>query len=107
MSLNIDLKKFMKNLSKKEVSNAYPSGVFKVIDAVHNYTNSSDVDWDSFTLTEVELAMSHATYYEHYESENFSNEQNAIHEFLLNMDAISMLKLSKPVKLPAGDIQFF
>ncbi|MFD1130757.1 hypothetical protein [Paenibacillus sp. PDC88] len=86
-------------------------GIFRAIEAAHELVNSSEVDWNSFTLAEAEEALDHAMAYEcdeHIEYGDYANinSGNAIHEYLHSHNLIFQLKRSAPEKQTAT-VQFF
>lgn len=108
MKINLEkLKEILK--STKAERSRYPSGLFWAINAIYNCTDSDEVDWNSFTLTEAEMALDHAMGYESYEildefgEDGYPNKGNAIHEYLLNNEGMYELKQKKPQNQINGD----
>jgi hypothetical protein len=111
MSMSINLEKFKSNLPQPKDPSHYPSGLFIAIEAAHNECRSEDVDWNSFTLADAEMALDHAMCYEDYENldekSGHPNQGNAVHEYLHNIEAMDKLKRSRPVNQVVGDVKFF
>ncbi|MDN4067661.1 hypothetical protein QYF50_07110 [Paenibacillus vini] len=111
MGININLGKFLQKLPSTEKQTLYPPGVFRAIDAAHNEASSDRVDWSSFSLEEALLALEHALDYVDYEDldENgpHVNKGNAVHEYLLTMEAMCLAKRSRPTSHVNQDVQFF
>ncbi|GKS12877.1 hypothetical protein YDYSY3_38770 [Paenibacillus chitinolyticus] len=114
MSLFINLEFFKKNLPEPEQPNRFRTGLFIAIEAAHNEIKSDEVNWDLFTLSEAELALDHAMGYvsadEMEESQYWggsTNDMNAIHQYLHNMQTIGSLKKCIPANQTSIDIQFF
>ncbi|WP_336775339.1 hypothetical protein [Paenibacillus sp. MMO-58] len=121
--MHLNLETFKSNLEPISTEESpYSDGLFRAIDAAHNYTKSSSVDWGSFTLQEAKQALDHALGYvdseavddidlsgmeswseERKRMATFPNEKNAIHQFLHSCEAILKLKKIPPLPIDEGD----
>lgn len=103
--MRIDLHKLSSNLKGRHYGNPPSIGEFRALEAAYMYSYSNSVNWDSFSLEDVESVMDYILWYETVESidnaSSFgdncpSNEGNVLHEYLHATHLISNISNLKP-----------
>ncbi|ALS09876.1 hypothetical protein ABE82_26010 (plasmid) [Paenibacillus peoriae] len=101
--MRINLQKFSESLKGKECTLELTPGMFRAVEAGAFSSDSSSVDWDSFTIEDVQFAMNEIIQYvaiEHvddYLGTGETNRGNIIHEYLQSTILIRSIHNLKPI----------
>lgn len=101
--------RFQKNLEKKQHIASdficrHSPGVFKALDYIFCFYSANQVDFDSFTLEDMEAVRDEAHRYDCVSEEDIDrNRYNAVHEYIRCIDNLGSLHQTKNKIYPVED----